>query len=90
MCTVVWALQRLYWYEGCNDKDNNRSVNGICMRMFNPSYSGPTHRMLIKLFPKVSEEQRNGGGEYMGGEDGLRLPKVKQYETSVQNLLFIK
>jgi len=87
LCAQLFGL---YWYKGCNDKVNNWSVNGIRTRMFNPSYSGPSYRMLLKLSTTVSADQRNGGGAYMGGDSGISLPKVKKYKTSVRNLLFIK
>jgi len=87
LCAQLFGL---YWYKGCNDKVNNWSVDGIRTRMFNPSYSGPSYRMLLKLSNTVSADQRNGGGAYMGGYAGIGLPKVKKYETSVRNLLFMK
>ena len=86
LCAQLFGL---YWYKGSNDKVNNWSVNGIRTRMFNPSYSGPSYRMLLKLSTTVSADQRNGGGAYIGGDVGIGLPKVKKHETSVRNLLFI-
>lgn len=72
----------LYWYPDCNSEANNWSVNGIRMRMFNPSYVLTKNEWLLK------QPLHNGGG-VMGGEGGLRLPTPTAMNKVLENMLFV-
>lgn len=73
----------LYWYPGCNSEANNWSVNGIRMRMFNPSYVLTKNEWLLK------QPLHNGGG-VMGGEGGVRLPTPTAMNKVLENMLFVQ
>jgi len=72
----------LYWYEGCNNAENNWSVGDVRMRMFNPSYVLTNSKWLL------TQPRQNGSS--MGGLGRLALPELTPLDMNIQDVLFAK
>ena len=87
--TQMAAFWGLYYYKGCEDKRYNHVVDGVAMRLPNPSYALDKNKLVVK--EPLNEEWANwvlegkdetpkykeGAAPYVGGKKGFYLWGVK-------------